>query len=435
VPTLSGAAPEGCWHVEKLVPGGDGMARLEDGRVAFVSGAFPGDVVSPANIVAKKGYVRAEARSVVRPSPLRVEPACPIAARCGGCDWMALERAAQLEHKGLVLRDALERTGRFGNLPAVIPVAGAGPDLAYRARVRFHIDATGAIGFHAKKSHALVEVEHCLVCRPEIDRALTQLRKIDRRVLRMFSSVEVRSALEGTAASLRFEVRPGSAPSAATRVALAALPKNIVVTIADEPEARSGGEQSLELPGGVRIRALPGVFTQVNPEVNALLVANVVDGARARGVARFCDLFAGVGNFTLPLLAAGMTGRAVERDARAVESARHAAQTAGLAAGEFVSADAAAYLAKIPVSEPPFDLVIMDPPRRGAKELLADIVRLVPRHVAMCSCDPVTFARDLATLAAAGYELGDVRGFDMFPQTHHLEALAWMERKAGRPSA
>jgi 23S rRNA (uracil1939-C5)-methyltransferase len=340
---------------------------------------------------------------------------------------MTLERGAQVTHKAAILREALVRTGRFVDAPMPVVVT-AGPELGYRARVRFHIDSRGAIGFFAKRSHDLVEIDCCPVCRPEIERALSLLRSVDRRVLRSFSSIEMRSALRGSAVVVQLEPRPGHVVSAATRRALADLSGDVTVGIAGDGRKGASSEQVLSLPGGVLVGAGPGVFTQVNPDVNALLVAEIVAGAKAKGVARFCDLFAGVGNFALPLLVAGMSGVAVERDVRAVESGRRAAREAGLPAEAFVAEDAARFLAGLSQRDEPFDLMVVDPPRRGARDVLESIVRAAPRHIAMCSCDPVTFARDLASLVRSGYELGEVRGFDMFPQTHHLEALGWMER-------
>jgi 23S rRNA (uracil1939-C5)-methyltransferase len=404
------------------------MARLLDGRVGFVSGGLPGDVVLPTDVLSKKGYVRADTWSMVRPSEHRIPPPCPIAERCGGCDWMALERGAQLAHKAAILREALARTGRFVDLPTP-EIITAGPELGYRARVRFHVDSDGAVGFFAKRSHELVEVHRCPVCRPEIDRALSLLRTLARAVLREFSSAEIRSTLQGGVV-MQLEPRPGHVVSSAARRALADLSGDANVSIAGEPTQGGSGQQVVSLLGRIRVGAGPGVFTQVNPDVNAVLVAEIVEGAKARSVARFCDLFAGVGNFALPLLVAGMTGVAVERDARAVESGRRAAKEAGLSTDTFVADDAGRFLEGLPRDSKPFDLVILDPPRRGARDVLDLVARAAPRHIAMCSCDPVTLARDLATLARSGYELRSVRGFDMFPQTHHLEALAWMERRS-----
>jgi 23S rRNA (uracil1939-C5)-methyltransferase len=188
-------------------------------------------------------------------------------------------------------------------------------------------------------------------------------------------------------------------------------------------------EQAFPLPEGTSLRAAPGVFTQVNWAVNVALVEAVVHGARERDVKRFVDAYAGAGNFSLPLLAAGMSGFSVERDPRAVECARAAARSSGLPADGFIIDSAENALGALARQRGSFDLVLLDPPRSGAREVLASVMKLSPPHVAVCACDPVTLARDLATLAREGYDLRSVHGFDMFPHTHHLEALAWMTRR------
>src|ERR1041385_7529267 len=171
------------WQIEKLVPGGDGMARLDDGRIGFASGTVPGDVIRPTEMVAKKGHARADAWDLVRPSALRVEPPCPVATRCGGGDWMALAHEEQGRQKSAILRQALERTGGFTDLPLELPIVTAGPGLGYRSRVAFHVDVEGRIGLYGRRSHDLVEMDDCPVCRPEIVRALHSLRRIPRSLL------------------------------------------------------------------------------------------------------------------------------------------------------------------------------------------------------------------------------------------------------------
>ncbi len=416
------------WRIDRLVPGGDGMARLPDGRVAFASGALPEDVIRPTKVESHKRYVRASAFDVVRPSPRRVESACPIADRCGGCDFMRLERSHELEAKRDMLRQALERTGGFRELPDPIPVLTAGPELGYRGRVRLHVGPGGEIGFFARKSHEVVDVERCAVCRPDLDHALSEIRRLSRRVLQAVLEIEVRVAEGGPPVSVRFVPKEGASLEEATSTARRTLPHDWSVTWGSDP---SGAEQCYVLPGGVRLLAAPSAFTQVNAEVNRLLVDSVVRGARVRHVSRFCDAYAGAGNFALALLAAGLTGTAIERDARAVSSARRSAELAGLPADGFVTADAPRALAALEARGERFDLVLLDPPRSGAKDALSAVVALAPRHVAICSCDPVTLARDLATLAARGYRLDEVTGFDMFPRTHHVEALAWLSRSSG----
>jgi 23S rRNA (uracil1939-C5)-methyltransferase len=419
------------WTIEKLVPGGDGMAHLSDGRVAFVRGAFPGDVIRPLAVEAKKGHVRATRWNIVRPSAHRIPPACPVARECGGCDFMALERREQIAQKEALLRSALERTGGFTLAPGQVTMSTMGPDLAYRSRVRFHVDSAGRIGFFARGTHTLVEVKSCPVCAVELNGALAALRRAAPESLAAFSEIDVRRADTAPCVGIRLVPRvPGGAGPAAAAV-VRSLPSDWDVSVAGnhEPGALA---QTFPLPERVELRALPGVFTQVNWPVNVAIVEAVVAGARERRVERFVDAYAGAGNFSLPLLAAGMRGVSVERDPRAVGCARAAALALGLDDAGFVVDDAARALAGLTRKEERFDFVLLDPPRSGARDTLASVVKLAPPAIAMCSCDPVTLARDLATLCRSGYRLDGVRGFDMFPQTHHLEALAWMTRASER---
>jgi 23S rRNA (uracil1939-C5)-methyltransferase len=255
------------------------------------------------------------------------------------------------------------------------------------------------------------------------------VRGLPSEVLAAFREIEARVSEPPLAVTLQFVARvPGSLPRAA-RAALGGLPVPYLASVegeAPQPEA----VQRFALPRGVEIEAPPGVFTQVNWPVNVAIVSAVVEGATRRGAARFCDAYAGAGNFALPLAHAGLEGVAVERDGRAVRAAKVAAARQGL--GErlvFREGDAGRALADLAREGERIDLVLLDPPRKGAAEAMSGVRRLAPPHVALCSCDPVTLARDVATLQVAGYRLDSVQGFDMFPHTHHLESLAWMSRR------
>ncbi|HEX4335518.1 MAG TPA: RsmD family RNA methyltransferase [Polyangiaceae bacterium] len=426
-PTPDASAERSVWTVEKLVPGGDAMAHLADGRVAFVTGAFPGDTIRPLAVEAKKGHVRATRFELVSPGPDRVTPPCPVVEACGGCDWMAISGPAQLVHKESLLRSSLERTGGVSGLPARIPFTPSAAVLGYRSRVRFQVDADGRIGFFARGSHTVVEIPACMVCDAGVNDALVRLRRVSKDALAAFSEIEVRSAGEGPPVSIlvvpRF--RGGAGPS--LKAVKAAVPPAWCVVARGE-ESASDAVQRFPLPAGAHVEAFPGVFTQVNWGVNRALVECVLDGARARGVKHFLDAYAGVGNFSLPLLMSGMTGVSVERDARAVECARRAATALGLDADGFVAGDAREKVVELARRREQFDLVVLDPPRSGAKDVLDVVARLDAPTIALCSCDPVTLSRDVATLAKRGYRIEELRGFDMFPSTHHLEAIAWITR-------
>ncbi len=381
-------------------------------------------MIRPVAVEAKKGSVRATRWSLVSAAAERVAPPCPVVEACGGCDWMAMSRRAQIAGKEHLIREALERTGGFSDVD--VSMTAVDPELRYRSRVRFHVDSAGRIGFHARGSHAIVEVPGCLVCRPELDDALARLRGAPRDVLAAFSEVEVRVADETPKVVVLLVPRVAGGADPATRVVVSRCGPDVVVAVAGAPGER--GEQRFRLPGGTWLAASPGVFTQVNWPVNVALVEAVLEGARASGAGRFLDAYAGAGNFTLPLLAAGLEGTSVERDVRAVEQARRAAREQGLSDAGFVAAATETALEGLASRGERFDFVLLDPPRKGAREALGSVIRIEPRLIAFCSCDPVTLARDLRILAGAGYRLDAVRGFDMFPSTHHVETLAWMHR-------
>jgi 23S rRNA (uracil1939-C5)-methyltransferase len=182
------------------------------------------------------------------------------------------------------------------------------------------------------------------------------------------------------------------------------------------------------LPGGLELRVPASSFSQVNWSVNRALVARVAALSSAHRVRRFVELYAGAGNFTLPLLATGAQGVAIEGNAAAASALREAAARSGQPL-RVLTGDVRHHLHALREGGERPDLVLVDPPRAGARDALADIVALAPACIGFCSCDPVTLARDLRSLREAGYELSVLEGYDMFPQTHHLETLAWLQRR------
>jgi 23S rRNA (uracil1939-C5)-methyltransferase len=409
--------------VEKLVPGGDALARLPDGQVLLLRGAAPGDRVRLLGVEKQRGALRALDFELLRPSPERVTPECPVAASCGGCDLMHLSRGAELEQKRAMLTDALGRVGGLAASAAALSTAGQAS--GYRSRVRFHVGRHGKLGFFARGSHQLVEVPGCLVADPRINDALGLLRRLARRfpdALSGFSDVELRATEAGVTA--RFVSREGIKPIAAEPF-LRALAKELKVAATD----REAAALLEHRPVGVGCELLipADAFSQINVAVNALLVEAVLEGARARRLRSFCDLFAGVGNFALPLAREGLTGVMIEKMPSAVEAAKSAALAQGLRGLKARAVDAARGLRDLLHEGQRFDLVLLDPPREGASEVVAAIAGLSPRAVAYVACDPVTLARDLKPLLAAGLKLASVQAFDMFPRTHHFETLVWLE--------
>jgi 23S rRNA (uracil1939-C5)-methyltransferase len=414
-------------RIEKLVPGGKGFARLADGRVALLQGVAPNDLVEVTALQDRKGYVEVTRWRMLEPSPERIQPACEYVSSCGGCDWMMLRPASQKQAKLGLVREALSRTGGINELPTELELIEGANGFSYRSRIRLQVSNEGGVGFFSAASHDLVEVPNCAVAAPELNTALQRLRNWAQRhpnALTGLAHVEIRTAPQQPT-SIHFTGKRREPPALFDELA-----RDFTLSWSDET-ADPNASHRYPLHEQVQLHAPPGTFTQVNWEVNQLLIARVVDGALARNIETFADLYSGSGNFTLPLLARGMTGVAVESNAPSIAALQRAADEQRLPLTEALCSGVEQFAARAAQQGHRYDLVLLDPPRAGLKGSVEAVSKLATRHIAICSCDPVTLARDLRALLDRGFALESVTAFDMFPQTHHVEVLAWLLRREG----
>ena len=411
-------------QVEHRVAGGDGFARLRDGRAAFIPGAVPGDKITPKSFEDKRDYVRIPTWDLVEASPDRVTPACRYFGSCGGCDWMSQRLTAQLRSKVLILRETLQRVAKISEMPEIETVASEG--LGYRRRTRLHVDAYGKVGFHGPRSHELVVVEECLISTHEISDTiglLSALSRSQRSALTCLEGIELRHA-PGAVPCLVLLAKRRQSSARAFKV-LTAAGFQVAVEDGAEPER-------WPLDGGLFLQAAANSFTQINWGVNVELVRAILAGAESRACQQFIDLYCGIGNFALPLAAAGLTGVGVEQNSEAVRLAAAAADEQDLDSLKFASTSVERWLSDrdMASSAAPStaDLVIADPPRRGLKEVASAVAKLASRYLCLCSCDPVSLGRDLRVILDEGFELQQIVLFDMFPHTHHAETLVWLAR-------
>jgi 23S rRNA (uracil1939-C5)-methyltransferase len=405
------------------------MARLEDGSVGFVEGVLPGERVAVEALTKRRGFSEGRLLRVIEASPARAELPCSIADRCGGCDWHHIDYPAQLFQKRELIGEALRRTGGFQSLPA-IEVTASKHSLGYRLRIRLHIDEEGRTGFFEKRSHRLIAATDCAVARPELQQALSRFRSIAEqrpRELALFETAELRVSPLAPERALTLLPR-GDAGQARRRAAplLELLHAEFAIALSGQP---AEFVQHFPLEDDLLLDVSPHAFVQVNWEVNLALVEHVVSGARGRGVQRFLDVYAGAGNFTLPLARAGLNGISVEGHPEAARCAADSLARYGFEQVKAVAGDATQALNDLARRRERFELVVLDPPRAGAAALIEPLRSLAPRHIAYCSCDPVTLARDLRALCQTDYEIEAIRGFDMFPGTHHVETLVWLRSK------
>lgn len=382
-------------EVERLAFGGEAVAR-HGGFVVFVPLAVPGERIRAQVREVRRTFARAELREVLAPSPDRRPAPCRHFGTCGGCQLQHLHYAAQLRAKVEFVQHALKRIGGIW-WQREIPIRSA-QEFGYRIRAQWQITPRGpeqppAIGFHRAGSHEVCEVESCPILVPELNAGLARLRGLGAehglpRVLDMAAGAE------GVATDPPL---PG---------------------FAVEPITQGVGADTFGFA--------PQTFFQGNRVLLQELAAHAV-GERAGYAA--LDLYAGVGLFTVPLARNHARVTGVESDPHAVRIgranlARNGCDNATLRSGRVEDAlrDLLRAVAGGRAQTP--DLVVLDPPRIGARAAMPLLAQLAAPRVHYVSCDPSTMARDLRVLLGADYRLLDVTAFDLFPQTYHVETVA-----------
>ena len=374
-------------EVERILPGGMGLAHA-GGKTVFVALAAPGDRVR-VRVEREQGNVLfASIVEIITPSPVRIEPPCPYFGRCGGCDFQQLTYEAQLAAKSEMIRDCLQRIARLENVPEIL-VTPSPHDWRYRMRATWQIDREeGTIGYYERGSRRVCDVVDCAVLRPELQAKLEAVRATEWHQfppdLKHLNVVSGENGVSFAPPFADFETH----------------------------------ELSLTVRGEVYRYNAAGFF-QINP----LLLGPLIDFALgdASGESAL-DLYSGVGLFTLPLSRRFQRVIGVEANPVAVSFARRNLQDAGLANARVITADVAGWFRSAEVRDVKF--ILLDPPRAGADSaVIKGILDLHPTQISYVSCDPATLARDLRKLVAAGYTIRSIRGFDLFPQTHHVETV------------
>ncbi|NLT29881.1 MAG: class I SAM-dependent RNA methyltransferase [Propionibacterium sp.] len=358
--------------VGPIAHGGHWVAR-HDGRVVFVRHALAGErVLARVTDAGKSRFWRADAIEVLEPSPDRVEPACPIAGRCGGCDFQHVDPAAQRALKTAVLAEQLQRLAGITWTGAVREVPG-GP-LGWRTRMRYRTDEQGRLAMRAHRSHDLVPL-------PE----------------------------QGCAIAARTIPTQGWPAGAEVDV----VGRAVLV----DGHLRKGPETLTEEAAGRPWQVAADGFWQVHPRAADVLAEAVVDALDPEAGERALDLYCGVGLFAGVLAERGVEVQGVESNPATVALAAH-----NVPAGEFLAGRVERTMSRLWRRA---DLVVLDPPRAGAgRAVVEQVVRRRPRAVAYVACDPAALARDLGHFLELGYDLTGLRAFDLFPMTHHIEAVA-----------
>ena len=425
--------------VERVVPGGDGLARV-DGAIVLVEGGLPGDALTVRLSRDGARLFRGTIVGVVSPSPHRRQEAevCPraTAGACGGCDWPAAGLPSHRELKTQLVRDALRRIGKLpeGDLP---PFGWIGSPRNYRLRNRLHVDALGRVGFYAPRSNDVDRLERCEIVSEALLSRLPALSAVFARE-RRGGELETLEGIDGSPVVGRF--RPQALLDDPQRLAgLLHGPLDGIEVLGPggEPGPRRG-EGHVELGvGAARFRVSAGAFFQGNrfllgpvlDEARRMLGTDNTEDAGGPRSGGAVDLYAGGGFLTRPLLELGLRTTAVEVDPWSADDLRFnlaAWEREGLGGGTPVRSSAEEYVARQRLDA---EVVVVDPPRAGmSPEVRKALLRGRLRRLLLVSCDPATFARDAGALRPA-WRIAALTLLDLFPGTHHVETMALLERE------
>ena len=424
--------------IERMAFGGAGLGHVA-GKVCFVPFTAPGDEATILVGTEKRSYMQGELKELLIPSPLRVAPPCPVFGSCGGCNWQHLSYSAQMEIKQEIFADSLRRFGRV-DPSRILPLVPAPEPYEYRSRVQFkihRIDGMVHMGFYRAGTHRVVDIPgHCAIAKPLINSLFLELQSVLSGCPEADSIPQVDVTVgDDDAAVLVFhyigknhgeltsylEMQKWVTPAA---LYLQSDRKNALQKISG-PESLSYHVPPDFLPGEQesRLAFSPGGFSQVNYRQNLELIKTVFQWSELTGKEKILDLFCGNGNFSIPLSRRAAMVVGIEDFAPSIADARRNCERNGVENASYHCADAVAGLLKLKEAGETFDLILLDPPRTGAADLVRHIPSLKPSRVIYVSCDPVTLARDLGTLGTFGYEVVKSVPVDMFPQTYHTESV------------
>ena len=427
--------------VEKIINGGYGLGRLQDGRTILLGNVLPGETVSCHIVEKRKKTLFGRVDTVLQPHRQRITPPCSYYHKCGGCDLQHCSYEEQLRLKNQILDELLH-----GMALRCLPTISSPQHFGYRQRIRLKIDKD-TTGFLRFRSHEIVAIRRCLLAHPAINTVLEEIlhHRYFEPLRRISSEIELlyNPGTEGVTLLLHLHRKPRPADrGAATELAGASAGLERVFftgsTFALEGPYSAPGtfcnsttftHHVTDVHAGRRHKLAweIGGFCQVNLGQNDNLVSYVAQccGDQRQSI---LDLFCGMGNFSIALAWPGVFLTGVEGQGASIRCAKANAREAGLANTDFIKGPIEAVCRRLAEQNRHYDVTVLDPPRQGIPGLASILGQLTRRKIIYISCDPATLVRDLSRLVDQGFAVTSVQPFDMFPQTHHIETVAVLEK-------
>ncbi|NLN07752.1 MAG: 23S rRNA (uracil(1939)-C(5))-methyltransferase RlmD [Firmicutes bacterium] len=440
-------------QIDDLNHDGEGVGRYKDFTV-FIPGTAPGDVIIARVISVQKNYARALLQEIITPSPFRIAPSCPHYSECGGCQLQHISYPEQLRLKQKLVQDAVMRIARL-DVP-VLPVIAADDPWHYRNKAQLPVGGENGnvlAGFYARRTHRIVNLQSCRIQHPANDQTAITVRRIIqelkipvynekthtgfiRHILARASFATGEILLVLVTNGHTFPRRQEFVDLARSRLQnLTGIVQNINtrrdnVILGTEEKTLWGKPFITERIGSLHFRVSGRSFFQVNPRQTEKLYAKAKEYAALTGKETVFDLYCGAGTISLFLADQAARVVGVEISTTAVEDAKANAAVNAITNAEFHTGPAEKIVPTLFRQGYHADVVVVDPPRKGCDQaLLQTITAMQPARLVYISCNPATLARDLAFLAANGFQPREIQPVDMFPHTSHVETVVLMSRK------
>ncbi len=419
---------------------GQGIGRNE-GRVYFVEGAVPGDRVTLKNVYEKKKILYGEVEEFINENPNRSVPFCPYFEECDGCTLQNLKYESQLDLKKNAVLNAVKRIGDE-NLESIDIIAMEAPK-SYRNKIELKMEE-GRVGYYSRKSHKLVDIESCPIALPVIDKTITALQNAIDNVNKgnplkegVIRNITIRS--NGEDLQLTITTSTQDFPKKEDLFKACEKIENIVEIYHSvnknprkpgilNPKLLYQKKEFIERIGNLKFRLSPESFFQVNHYNTIKLYGEARDQMELKGDEKILDLYCGIGTTSLKKKkkAGHVTG--VEVVLKAIENAKENARLNNITNADFICGKSEEVIEKL-MKEREFDLIAVDPPRKGLDEKVVDVIgKSNVNKIQYISCNPSTMARDIKRLKRYGFALKKLKACDMFSQTTHIESVGFLER-------
>ncbi|MEA3222887.1 MAG: 23S rRNA (uracil(1939)-C(5))-methyltransferase RlmD [Thermodesulfobacteriota bacterium] len=421
--------------IDSLSYGGRGVGRREDGKVIFVPGVLPREKIHARIYKEHSSYTEATLLDVIHPSPDRINPRCKIFASCGGCSWQHISYNEQLKWKQDILAGEIIKTCKTTPEAIYSPVASK-EIYGYRrnARIQCIYDPEFKMGFFTEGSAQVATFEMCPILNDLIQETLTNLSTILRRhPIYSLYEIDIRAPQDDVLVLARCKGHIQGRDMSIMNKIYNDIKISGISFVSSDSHRRDYvlGQRYCSYTihaGDVQIQMFSGFggFIQANAYINYAMIEYVM--YLAHGSKRLLDLYSGNGNFSLPLSYIAADIVAIDSSTHLIRQGKLSAKKNKIENTRFFCMDTAKAVQTMIKDSMCFDTIVLNPPREGAKNVMNKIARLGASKIIYISCNPTTMARDIAILISHGFRFKSIKAFDMFPQTYHIESIAYFER-------